>query len=210
GQIYHETALRYGVNATPEETEKRFREVWLQRDGMVSLVSHSDEKVEKDWWRNLVAEVFQVFGTFTDFEAFFEELCEIFGRPDRWRTYPEVEDVLGRVKASGKKAAVISNWDSRLFQLVQGLGLEGYFEFVLASAVFGSSKPNPKIFLEGLHRLNLQPSEAVHIGDSLEDDVQGARASGVDAIFIDRHQEQDPQRQYPKELLIIHSLDDIF
>jgi len=65
--------------------------------------------------------------------------------------------------------------------------IEEYFEFVLASAVFGASKPNPKIFEAALEKMGAKPAHAVHIGDSLEDDIKGAGRAGIWGIWIDRH-----------------------
>lgn len=207
GQIYHEVAFKHGLRAGPHEIESRFRQIWRQRDGMVSLVAHSSEKIEKEWWRDLVREVFAGFGLFKDFDAFFQELYEVFGRPESWRLYPEALDILSRIQVRGQKLAVVSNWDSRLFQLIEGLKVSAYFDFVLASAVFGASKPSPRIFEEALRLSGLGPREAVHIGDSLEDDIRGAACAGMDAILIDRHPEQD--REYPDGVAVVHNLRDI-
>ena len=81
---------------------------------------------------------------------------------------------------------MVSNWDSRLLKLCKGLGLDRYFDFKVISAVFGAAKPNPKIFEEALRKANVQASAAVHVGDSLEDDVRGAHLAGIRAIWIDR------------------------
>ncbi|OGW78802.1 MAG: hypothetical protein A2Z83_01085 [Omnitrophica bacterium GWA2_52_8] len=131
--------------------------------------------------------MFGQIGAVEDFDAFFDELYRVFGEPDAWRLYPETMEVLRSLKKAGKKMAVISNWDSRLFRLMKGLAIEEYFEFVLASAVFGASKPNPKIFEAALEKMGAKPAHAVHIGDSLEDDIKGAGRAGIWGIWIDRH-----------------------
>jgi len=186
GEIYQRVAGRYGCEADAEQLEGSFREAWQKRDGLSSLVGHSSEKKERDWWHSLVLEVFSQMGGVDDFESLFAELYDVFARPESWRLYPEALEVLKALRQKGKILGVISNWDSRLFQLLGGLGLEEYFRLVLASGVFGASKPGPRIFQEGLRRLDVQPYEAVHVGDSLEDDVNGCRAVGMDAILVDR------------------------
>ena len=186
GEIYSRVALGYGCAATAEELEHLFKEAWLKRDGLAALVSHSSEKIEKEWWRGLVEEVFSQVGWVRNFPAFFEELYEVFGRPHVWRLYPETQEVLEELKRRGKRLAIVSNWDSRLFHLCEGLGLKKYFDVILASAVFGASKPSPKIFQEALRQVSVRPEEAVHIGDSFEDDIRGAQRAGLEAILIDR------------------------
>lgn len=187
GEIYREVAGRHGCDVAALEMEKLFRQAWLKRDGLSNLQSHSSEKIERAWWRGLVEEVFSQTQGLRDFEIFFDELYSIFADPHVWRLYPDVLEVLEKLKAENKRLAIISNWDSRLLKLCDGLGLNQYFDFILASAVFGASKPSPKIFQEALKRMNLEPNEAVHIGDSLEDDVHGAMRVGMDAILIERH-----------------------
>lgn len=190
GKIYSDTARRYGCVAEPDHLGSLFRAAWLHRDGMTTLISHSSEKKEKEWWRSLVHEVFMQIGGVEDFEMFFEDLYEIFGRPQVWQLYPGALEVLAHLRGKGKKIGIISNWDSRLFKLCRGLGLETQVDFILASAVFGAAKPNPKIFQEALKQAGVEAHEAVHIGDSLEDDVRGAQFAGIDAVLINRHPER--------------------
>ncbi|MBI3306845.1 MAG: HAD-IA family hydrolase [Candidatus Omnitrophica bacterium] len=186
GEIYCDVASRYGLSAEAKHLEKLFHESWFKRDRLQNLASHSSEKIEKDWWRHLVNEVFSQVGTIERFEDFFNELYDVFGHPSSWRLYPETEYVLAELKKQGKKLGIVSNWDSRLFKLCSGLGLEKYFDFVIASAVFGAAKPSPKIFEEALKKAGVLPHEAVHVGDSLEDDIHGAKRLGIEAVLIDR------------------------
>jgi putative hydrolase of the HAD superfamily len=211
GEIYVEVARRYGCHAQPAEIEKIFRSVWRHKDEAASLVSHSSEKIEKQWWYHLVFEVFSHVGGVPDFDRFFDELYHIFAAPAVWRVYPGTEEILERLSKDHKRLAIVSNWDSRLFGLVSGLGLDRYFEFVLASAVVGFSKPSPKIFEEALRKMNVLPQEAVHIGDSLEDDIKGAANAGIRAVLIDRHAD-DPGalRQTPENVAVIRDFKELF
>ncbi len=197
GEVYAEVGKRYGSPATPAELEHSFREVWLKHDGLNRLQSHSDEKMERNFWKTLVEEVFTATGGVNDFENFFAELYDLFARPEVWRLYPDVEDLLKNLKKQGKKMGIVSNWDSRLFHICEGLQLNQYFDFVLASAVFGASKPNPKIFEEALRRSGVEAKDAVHIGDSFKDDIEGAIGVGVSAILIDRHPKGRPHQHHP-------------
>ncbi|MFZ5803134.1 MAG: HAD-IA family hydrolase [Candidatus Omnitrophota bacterium] len=190
GEIYGCVAGRYGCRAEPAEIEARFREVWLRHDGLGGLVSKSSEKIEKEWWHELVTEVFSGFPPIRGFESFFEELYLLFGSPSVWRLYPSVKEILAAFKQRGKVLGMISNWDSRLFQLCEGLGLKPYFDFILASAVFGAAKPSPKIFREALYLAGVEPDRAVHIGDSYADDVRGCLAVGIQPVLINRHPER--------------------
>lgn len=188
GEIYSRTAKKYGNETDAQTIEELFRKEWLKRDGLGSLVSHSSEKIERDWWHAIVLDVFNQCGGVEDFDSFFDELYLLFASPENWRIYPDSIAMLKSLKAGGKRLAAISNWDSRLMPLLESLELHEFFETVLVSAVFGASKPSPKIFEEALRRMDVCAEDSVHIGDSLEDDVKGATSIGMNAILIDRHE----------------------
>jgi len=66
-------------------------------------------------------------------------------------------------------------------------GLESYFEQVITSEEVGVRKPNAKVFQYALAKTGAAAHESVMIGDSLEADVRGALAVGMDAIWLDLH-----------------------
>ncbi|MBN1687732.1 MAG: HAD-IA family hydrolase [Candidatus Omnitrophica bacterium] len=206
GEIYARVAAPYGTRADAGELQKVFKDAWMKRDGLASLKSHSNEKIEKDWWRSLVKEVFLQVGGVERFDPFFEELYDVFASPEVWRLYPEVTEVLNELKGRGKRLAIISNWDSRLFELCHGLGVKSYFEFILASAVVGASKPSPRIFEEALQRMGITASEALHVGDSYEDDVLGAERVGIQVILVDRHAERKGDFSASRTLKMVSGL----
>ncbi len=197
GEIYSEVASRYNFHVSSQEIQTRFMKEWKQRDGMSQLTHHVTEKIEKEWWRAIVRDVFCVEKEFPKFDDFFEELYELFGHPDVWRLYPGTHEVLLELKRRGKKLAIVSNWDSRLFKLCDSLDLTKHFDFILASAVFGASKPGPKIFEEALKKIKVEAREALHIGDSFEDDVRGAARVGIKTVLIDRHAHFSPTKDMP-------------
>lgn len=187
GEIYSKTASKHGCEVDANQVQELFRKAWLTRDGLTSLASHTSEKIERDWWHGLVREVFSPIAKFKDFDVFFNELYDLFAKAECWRVYPGTLEILAVLKKQGKRIGIISNWDSRLFGICKELGLEERVDFILASAVFGASKPNSKIFLEALKLSGVKPEEAVHIGDSFEDDVKGALSAGIRGILIERH-----------------------
>ncbi len=183
GEVYAEVASRYGLSLDPEELELAFHGVWHKKD---SYTRPSVKREEKSWWKLLVHELFSGFGKMHNFDAFFDELYDRFARPETWRLFPDTLPTLEALKKKGKILGVVSNWDDRLFGICEGLGVSPYFDFILASAVVGAPKPDAKIFKEALKRSAVRPQEALHVGDSLEDDVLGAERVGIHGIFLDR------------------------
>ncbi|MDB9483317.1 HAD-IA family hydrolase, partial [Dolichospermum circinale CS-537/05] len=82
---------------------------------------------------------------------------------------------------------VLSNFDSRLYLVLQGLGLKEYFTSVTISTQVHAAKPDPEIFKIALKKHNCSPEDAWHIGDSIRDDYQGAKAAGMRGIWINRN-----------------------
>ena len=186
GHYYSEVAGRHGCKVGAEEVEAAFRRVWSEHDGIGDLRSHSDEKIEKEFWRRIVTAVFKDFKGLRAFDPFFDELHDLFAEPGVWKLYPEVEEVLQALKEKKFILGMVSNWDSRLLKLCEGLGIDRYFDFKVISAVFGAAKPNPRIFEEALKKANVPAGSVVHVGDSLEDDVRGAHLAGIKAVWLDR------------------------
>jgi putative hydrolase of the HAD superfamily len=104
----------------------------------------------------------------------------------RYRPFPDVLPTLRSLCRWGKTLAVVSNWDPALPTLLAEVGLAEFFAFILPSAEIGVEKPDGRIFSVALQRLGLEPQEVVHIGDSYEADVVGARAVGITPILLDR------------------------
>ncbi len=186
GHYYSEVACRYGCNVSEQDVEAAFRRVWHDHDKIGDLKSHMNEKNEKEFWRKVVTEVFKGFGSFSSFDDFFNELHDLFARPEVWKFFPDAEETLQALKKKGYILGLVSNWDSRLVKLCKGLGLDRFMDFMVVSAIFGAAKPDPRIFREALGKAGVKAEEAVHVGDSLEDDIRGAHLAGIKAIWIDR------------------------
>ena len=187
GEIYARVARPHGMTVDAEKLEKRFREEFSKRDKHVSLKAHSSEKNEREWWKNLVKDVFKEFTPLRNFDRFFDELYDLFARAKVWKLDSEAIPLLRKLRARKLVIGIVSNWDSRLFSICEGMDVKKYFDFILASAVVGFAKPDVKIFEEALRLANAKPSEALHIGDSVENDFFGARHAGIDALLINRN-----------------------
>jgi putative hydrolase of the HAD superfamily len=105
----------------------------------------------------------------------------------RFRAFPEVPGVLRELRARGAALVVVSNWDVSLHDVLVRTELSELVDGAVTSAEVGAAKPDPAIFAAALARAGGVPSSAaVHAGDSLEADVAGARAAGLDAVLVAR------------------------
>jgi len=186
GDVYAETAARYGVRADPGKVQDSYVRVWNRRSASIPVGAAARPDNEKTWWKELVREVFLPSGGVPDFDRFFDELNSLFVKPDLWELFPEVPGTIARLRSAGLRLAIVSNWDSNLETLCKNLGIDGSFDVIAASSVVGVSKPDPRIFQHVLSLLGVKPDEAVHVGDTLRDDVWGARASSVTPVWLRR------------------------
>lgn len=119
--------------------------------------------------------------------ALARRVYDAFGDPSRWRAYPDVEPAFRRLRARGIRVGIISNWDTRLQGVLEGLGLGELIDTVVSSAVVGLHKPDPRIFELACARLEVAPERSAHVGDHYYADVLGARTAGLAPVLIDRH-----------------------
>jgi putative hydrolase of the HAD superfamily len=149
--------------------------------------AHHDEAVDwaalKDLRRRCAAVVQEQLQTSLPLDDVLDALLGAI----RFRAYPEVPDVLARLRAGGARLAVVSNWDVSLHDVLERTGLRPLVDAVVISAELGVAKPDPAIFRAALDRLGAAPDGAVHVGDSLEHDVAGARAAGLEAVLVARN-----------------------
>jgi len=98
---------------------------------------------------------------------------------------PEARSVLQRLKDTDLKLGIISNFDHRLYRILDGLDLRPFFDSVTISSEAGYAKPARQIFAIALSALDVAAAEAAHVGDSEHMDVRGAQDAGLRAILID-------------------------
>jgi putative hydrolase of the HAD superfamily len=94
--------------------------------------------------------------------------------------------VLRAARERGLTLVVVSNWDVSLHDVLDAIGLAPLLDGVLTSAEVGSAKPAPAIFARALELAGVGPGEALHVGDSVEHDVAGAHAAGIEPLLLVR------------------------
>jgi putative hydrolase of the HAD superfamily len=106
------------------------------------------------------------------------------GFPRACRLFPDASATLASLRASGLKLGLITNGSVRMqSRKLRCLALSSAFDTVLISDAEGVSKPDERIFLRALERLDVEPAAAVFVGDNPEVDVAGARGAGMRAIW---------------------------
>ena len=190
GESYAAIAANHGKQVTPADLSERFRKCFngAPRLAFPNAAPERIERMERDWWKQLVAEIFEPWGSFENFDEYFAELFAYFAQPGAWALYPEVLETLAALRQRGLTLAVISNFDSRLVGILDGLGAAPWFDEIFVSSRVGFAKPDRQIFERTLKTFALKGDNALHIGDSETNDLHGARNAGLRALLVDRSQ----------------------
>lgn len=187
GEIYARGAAKYGCTLQPETLQANFHQLFPQQPPLAFApqLSFAERcRAEKKWWHNLVSAVFSPNADFAAFDDFFAELYAYFADPNAWRIEPDVIPTLEKLRQNGTRLGVISNFDSRLHQLLAGFDLTTYFDSIHISSEVGAAKPNPEIFQSALKENTVQADLALHVGDSWAEDIDGALRVGMRAVWI--------------------------
>jgi HAD superfamily hydrolase (TIGR01662 family) len=112
------------------------------------------------------------------------EITRAWERHDNFELYDDTIPVLTALRRAGLKIGLVSNSarDVHEFAVHHGLGIDAG----ISSFHHGKSKPHASIFRAVLDLLEVEPGEAVMVGDAVEEDLDGARAAGMRAILLDR------------------------
>ncbi len=189
GTTYAETAGLFGYHFDPVRVEDAFRMTWKTfAPPPESTEPRPDD--DRDWWRELVARTLEVAGyRITPFNEYFATVYETFARPGVWELFPDVQPILTELSRLGIRLGVISNFDRRLYDILAHLGVRDAFDHVVISSEIGVRKPTARIFRVAARRFNVELNEMLHVGDERDTDFMGARAAGLDALFVDHENE---------------------
>jgi putative hydrolase of the HAD superfamily len=192
GEIYAQFAQQMGLKLDPQPLNAAFiqsfrtapRAAFAQADPQV--LSH----LEYDWWRTVAWRSFEAVGALEqlpDFDAFFQPLFTYFETADPWILYPETLKALDQLKTLEIELAIISNFDSRLYAVLEALNLGNWFQSVTLSTQVGAAKPEAEIFAAALAKHPYLPSQAWHVGDSWSEDYEGSICAGLQGIWLNRN-----------------------
>jgi putative hydrolase of the HAD superfamily len=104
----------------------------------------------------------------------------------RFDPFPDALTALPKLRARGVRVVVVSNWDVSLHEVLARVGLAASVDAIVTSAGTGTRKPEPAIFTRALELAGAAAEQAIHVGDSPDEDVAGARAAGIEPVLIRR------------------------
>jgi putative hydrolase of the HAD superfamily len=201
GDHYALVGSEVGLPLDARQLDRAFCKAWNQMPRRTAIDGPRPND-DKGWWRELVNRVLdRVAPSLSEFDRdnFFEIAYEHFAEAGVWELYPEVVDVLEKLRPRFQ-LAVISNFDGRLRFILEHLGISKYFAYVFVSSEIGADKPDPEIFRRALKFIDLKPNDVLHVGDDSKRDWKAAAEAGLPVFKLDR------QRNSLHDLLAILKL----
>jgi len=181
---YRRLGERHGLALDPARYDE------ARRAALVDLKRHPELDHDEEVWVRFTQRIIEGMGGVGDTYAAAFEMERAWVHAHHFEVYEDVPPVLDAVRERGVKVGLLSNSarDLDLFVAHHGLAVDA----VLTSRDHGKTKPHAAIFRRILELLGVEPGEALMVGDSVEDDIDGALAVGMRAVLVDR------ERRYPE------------
>ncbi|HAL28025.1 MAG TPA: hypothetical protein DCP25_14995 [Chloroflexi bacterium] len=178
-QGYARLGARHGIALDPA----------LYEDARVSatrsLKRHPELHHDDEIWITFMAEIVRGMGGRRDIAyACAQDLARAWLDSANFELYADVRPVLAALRREGFLIGLLSNTGRDMAEFVAHHCLN--VDATLSSGEHGRVKPDPTIFLALLDRLGVEPAAAVMVGDTIEDDVEGALNIGLRAFLLDR------------------------
>jgi putative hydrolase of the HAD superfamily len=182
---YQRLGRRFGLELDP------LRYADARAHAVMTLQRHPELDHDEEVWVLFTEQIIRGMGGNSDraYECAVE-MTRAWEHADNFQIFEDVLPVLEDLRARGLKLGLVSNTGRNLDEFVTHHGLD--VDAAVSSGVHGKTKPHPTIFRAALGRLGVKAGAAVMVGDSIEDDVDGAKAVGMRGILLDR------ENRYPE------------
>lgn len=181
-RVYAEFAGRHGIEVEADAVAERLPIAFAQAGSMVPPSTEEPEHFERRWWRSVLAASLGIANTDPQLDGCFEELFDHYASPAAWRMHSGLLPLLDQLRAEGYRLVICSNFDGRLFRLMEQLQLANSFEAIVLPRHAGFQKPEAGMFHFLARELGVMPENCLHVGDSVENDAAAARLAGMHGL----------------------------
>jgi len=188
---YRRLGARHGLDLDPE------RYLEARRAALVDLKRHPDLDHDEEIWIRFTQRIIEGMGGVGDTYAAAAEMEGAWAHAHHFELYEDALPALDALRARGLSIGLLSNSARDLEEFVSHHRLD--VDAVLTSRAHGKTKPHETIFRRMLELLDVAAPQALMVGDTVEDDVDGALAVGMRAVLVDR------EGRYPER----ESIDDL-
>jgi putative hydrolase of the HAD superfamily len=175
---YSRLAARHGFELDPARYDE------ARRAALTTLIRHPELDHDEEIWVLFTQRVIEGMGGTGDTHVAAVEMTRAWERASHFELFDDVLATLDALRSRGLALGLLSNTarDLEAFVAHHGLAVDA----VLTSRAHGKTKPHGTIFRRMLELLGVAPDEATMVGDTVDDDIEGARAVGMQAILLDR------------------------
>lgn len=195
--VWEKTALYfgfYGANYSGEELHAAFDAAMRQRE---AKAGQSYECFPEIPFEQVMAQLFREKGI-ADADCLGVNAAQLFRITsiEYIRLYPWVREALAYLRQKGCRLWLLSN-AQQVFTAyeLRLLGLEEMFDGIYLSSDYGCRKPDVRFYRALLEERRLDPAACLMIGNDRETDIAGARAAGLDTLYM--HTNLTPADQAP-------------
>ena len=175
---YRRLGERHGLELDPSLYDE------ARRSAFTTLKRHPELDHDEEIWVLFTQRIIEGMGGVGDTYRAAVEMERAWAHAHHFELYEDALPVLDVLRGRGLKLGLLSNTARDLDEFVAHHGLT--VDAVLTSRAHGKTKPHETIFRRMLELLDVAADEAVMVGDTIEDDVEGARAVGMRAVLVDR------------------------
>jgi HAD superfamily hydrolase (TIGR01549 family) len=175
---YRRLGLRYGLDLDPARYEES------RAAAFAEVQRHPELDHDEEIWVLFTERVILGMGGKGDTYRAAAEMERRWAESAHFELFEDALPALALVRGAGLKVGLLSNSSRDLGEFVSHHGLEA--DAHLTSFAHGKTKPHASIFRALLDLLDVVPGEALMVGDTLHDDIEGARAVGMRAVLLDR------------------------
>jgi putative hydrolase of the HAD superfamily len=206
GDGYQAFAARYGIDVDPE----RFTHAVASAAPLLDTPEDTlyDDEIFVAYTRRIIE---QMGGGGPAVDACARQIYAEWAACQHFALYDEVPAVLRELSSRGLRIGLISNSHRCLASFQSHFELQGMISAAVSSSEHGFMKPHPSIFAAALQLVNVAPHEALMVGDSVRQDVDGAVRAGMHGALLHRgdtpHPEADLLRA--RGIAVIKSLDEV-
>jgi HAD superfamily hydrolase (TIGR01549 family) len=180
---YARLGSRHGLTLDPGRYDD------ARRAALVDLERHPELDHDEEIWIRFTQRIIEGMGGAGDTYAAACEMEGAWAHAHHFELYEDAVPTLDALRDRGLKLGLLSNSARDLDEFVGHHGLS--VDAVLTSRAHGKTKPHETIFRRMLELLDVAPPDAVMVGDTIEDDVEGATAIGMRAVLVDREGRYD-------------------
>lgn len=194
---YRRLGERHGLVLDPSRYDE------ARRAAVVDLKRHPELDHDEEIWIRFTQRIIEGMGGVGDTYAAAAEMEAAWAHAHHFELYDDALPTLDAVRERGFKVGLLSNSARDLDEFVAHHGLA--VDAVLTSLTHGKTKPHETIFRRMLELLDVDAPEALMVGDTVEDDYDGARAVGMQAVLVDR-EGRYPERESLGDLRAVLAL----